>query len=170
VSQGPDEVVIRAARREDARPLALCHLACWREAYTGMVDPDRLGAALEAVDARTERWRQILAGHHGTLLAQDRGAVVGFASVGPGRDEDLQPTTELYAIYGRQAYWGRGVGHQLITAALGDVDSFAWVFRDNARARGFYARHGFRPDGSEKLEEHFGGVEIRMVRRGWSSP
>ena len=168
-SPAPDGVVIRTARAEDAGPLALCHLACWREAYTGMVDPDRLGALLAAVDARTERWRSILGGDHGTLLAEDRGEVVGFVSVGPARDEELDLTTELYAIYGRQAYWGRGLGHRLIMAALGDADSFLWVFRENARARGFYARHGYRPDGVEKVEEHLGGVEIRMVRRGWSS-
>jgi GNAT superfamily N-acetyltransferase len=164
-SAAPDGVVIRAARPEDAERLALCHIACWREAYTGMVDPDRLGTVLGAVDARTERWREILAGEHGTLLAEDRGEVVGFVSVGPGRDEDLDVTTELYAIYGRQPYWGRGVGHRLITEALGGADSFLWVFRANARARGFYAKHGYRTDGAEKLEEHFGGVEIRMVRR-----
>ena len=157
--------MIRPARPADAGPLALCHLACWREAYTGMVGPDRLSPALAAVDQRTARWRRILAGEHGTLVAEQDGDIVGFASVGPGRDEDLDLGSELYALYVRQAHWGRGVGHRLITAAVGDEDGFLWVLRDNARARAFYARHGYRPDGTEKLEEHFGGVEIRMVRR-----
>jgi GNAT superfamily N-acetyltransferase len=163
-------VVIRAARPADAEPLAQCQLACWRETYTGMVDPDRLSAALAGVAQRTARWRQDLAGDHGTLLADDSGEVVGFAAAGPGREEDLDLTAQLYAIYTRQAYWGQGVGHRLMTAAVGDEDSFLWVFRDNARARDFYTRHGYRPDGAEKLEEYLGGVEIRMVRRGWSPP
>ena len=38
------------------------------------------------------------------------------------------------------------------------------VFRDNARARRFYARNGFVPDGTEAEEPHWGGVEIGMVR------
>jgi GNAT superfamily N-acetyltransferase len=135
-------VLVRAARPEDAGPLALCHLACWREAYTGMVDPDPLATAVAAVDRRTAGWRQILAGNHGTLVAEDDGELVGFAAAGPGRDEDLDLTTELYALYGRRAYWGQGLGHRLVTAVLGDADSFLWVFRDNARARDFYARHG----------------------------
>jgi GNAT superfamily N-acetyltransferase len=157
--------MIRRARPADAEPLARCHLACWREAYTGMVDHDRLSPALAAVDQRTARWRHILAGEHATLVADADGEIVGFASVGPGRDPDLDLGSELYALYVRQAYWGRGVGHHLMTAAVGDEDGFLWVFRDNGRARAFYARHGYRPDGVEKLEEHFGGVEIRMVRR-----
>jgi GNAT superfamily N-acetyltransferase len=171
VSPAPaDGVLVRAARPEDAGPLALCHLACWREAYTGMVDPDRPATAVAAVDRRTAGWRQILAGNHGTLVAEDDGELVGFAAAGPGRDEDLDLTTELYALYGRRAYWGQGLGHRLVTAVLGEADSFLWVFRDNARARDFYVRHGYRPDGAEKLEEHLGGVEIRMVRRAWSPP
>jgi GNAT superfamily N-acetyltransferase len=161
----PVEVEVRPARPADAEPLALCHLACWREAYTGMVDHDRLSAALAAVDQRTARWRHILAGEHATLVAEADGEIVGFASAGPGQDADRDLGSQLYALYVRQAYWGRGVGRQLITAAAGDQDGFLWVFRDNARARAFYARPGYRPDGAEKLEEHLGGVEIRMVRR-----
>ena len=34
-----------------------------------------------------------------------------------------------------------------------------------ARARDFYARHGFVADGTEQVEPEFGAAEIRMVRR-----
>ena len=39
-----------------------------------------------------------------------------------------------------------------------------WVLRGNDKAETFYRRHGFRPDGTEAPEPHFGGVELRMVR------
>lgn len=38
-----------------------------------------------------------------------------------------------------------------------------WVFADNERARHFYRRHGFTPDGVERLEE-FGGKHLTEMR------
>ena len=160
-----EPTIIRAAVPADAEPLTRCHLACWREAYSELVDPHRLESALAAVDERTARWRRILAGDHGTCVAEHLGRIVGFAAAGPGRDDDLDLATDLYALYTRQAYWGHGLGRRLLTAAVGNADSFSWVFRDNLRARAFYARNGYRPDGAEKREEQLGGIEIRMVRR-----
>ena len=157
-------VEIRQARPADAASLGRCHLECWREAYTGLVDGPGFRAALTRVDERVERWRQILDGQHGTVVAVVEGTVVGFSSVGPQRDEDLELALELYALYVRRARWGTGLGHRLLEAAVGDAASSLWVFRDNARARTFYARHGYRPDGAEKVEDYFGGVEVRLVR------
>ena len=158
-------MVVRLAAPRDAEQLALCHLACWGEAYTGVVDEAALQAALADPAARTARWRQILGGPHGTLLAVDGEEIVGFASTGPVRDDDLDVALELYALYARKAWWGRGVGHRLITAALGDRDCSLWVLHDHPRARRCYERHGFVADGSEKLDDYFSAREIRMVRR-----
>ena len=38
------------------------------------------------------------------------------------------------------------------------------MLRDNARARGFYARNGFAPDGATKIDPDFAAPIIRMVR------
>ena len=38
-----------------------------------------------------------------------------------------------------------------------------WVLADNERARRFYKRHGFEPDGVEKIEE-IGGKPLTEVR------
>ncbi len=157
-------VVIREVVPADADPLGRCHLACWREAYTGMVPQDRLDVVLAAVDERIERWRRIIADFPAQLLADSAGEIVGFAAAGASRDPDLGPPLELYALYVRQAYWGTGVGHRLLTAAIGDAPASLWVFRDNARARRFYGSHGFGPDGHEKPEPYFDLPEIRLVR------
>ena len=167
---GVATVRVRPARPDDAEPLGRCHLDCWREAYTGLVDGPGFHAALTRVDERVERWRQILAGPPGTVVAVAAGEVVGFASAGPQRDDDLDLPVELYALYVRRARWGTGLGRELLQAVLGDAASSLWVFRDNARARGFYARHGYLPDGAEKVEDFFGGVEVRMVRRSVDPP
>jgi RimJ/RimL family protein N-acetyltransferase len=38
------------------------------------------------------------------------------------------------------------------------------VLEDNVRARGFYARNGFVPDGAREFYDDLGTWEIRMVR------
>ena len=166
MSSDPAKVLVRPAEPDDAEPLAHCHLACWREAYTGLVDPAPLQAALATPEHRIERWRQILSRPHGNLLAVDAGEIIGFAATGPVRDDDLDVPLELYALYVRQAWWGRGLGHRLLTAATGNEDCSLWVLQENPRARRCYERHGFVADGTEKLDDYFHAREIRMVRRG----
>ena len=162
----PALVQIRPARVDDAERLGGCHLECRGETYTDMVDGTALAAALASFDERVERWRQILAGPHGTVLAVAGEEVVGFAAAGPPRDDDLHPevVVELYALYVRRARWGAGLGHRLLAATVADAPSSLWVLRDNVRERSFYTRHGYRPDGREERDELFGGREIRLVR------
>ncbi|WP_375433410.1 GNAT family N-acetyltransferase [uncultured Friedmanniella sp.] len=158
-------VAIREVGPADAEALGRCHLACWAEAYTGMVPQDRLDAAVAAVDERVSRWRAILAEFPGRRLVADHaGEIVGFAAAGHSRDGDLGPDLELYSLYVRQAHWSTGLGHRLLAAAIGEAPASLWVFRDNHRARRFYAQHGFAPDGQEKPEPYFDRPEIRMVR------
>lgn len=157
-------VSIREATVEDADELGRCQLRCWQEAYAEIVEPGRLAALTADVDARIARWRTILSEFPGRLVALDGEQVVGFAAAGPSRDDDLD-LLELYSVYVRAAHWGSGLGHRLLHAAIGSDDAFLWVFRDNVRARGFYTRQGFVPDGVEKHDDVFDAAEIRMVRR-----
>ena len=57
------------------------------------------------------------------------------------------------------------MGPRLLEAAIGDAPAYLWVFEANDRARGFYARQGFEPDGSSKPEPSFQEPEVRL-RRG----
>jgi GNAT superfamily N-acetyltransferase len=99
-------------------------------------------------------------------LAVDGDAIVGFATTRPTPEPGLDIALHLNAINVRRTYWGSGVGQHLLDAAIGDRDASLWVFRDNARARAFYVRNGFTPDGAEQVDDFFGDlVEIRMVRR-----
>ena len=164
MTEPPDAVAIRVAGVADAEALGRCQLVCWQEAYAELVPQERLDGAVAAVEERIGWWRRILAEFPGRLLAEHAGEVVGFASAGPSLDDDLDSGLQLYALYVRAAHWGTGLGHRLLTAAVGDAPASLWVFRDNGRARGFYAAHGFVPDGVEKPEPYFDRPEIRMVR------
>jgi GNAT superfamily N-acetyltransferase len=161
---------IRVARVEDAAAAAACHAACWREAYAQIVDPVVLAERTSDLAERTRRWRRRLEeGAHRWLALVPDDVVVGFAARGPGRDDDIDLDCELEAIYVRQAYWGSGLADRLLEVTIGDDPAYLWVFEANERARGFYARHGFVPDGTAKHDPFFDRNEIRMVRREGSA-
>ncbi len=162
------DVQIRAAEPGDAEQVAKVHVASWRQAYTGVISDEYL-ARLD-VDARIERWRRILEDEPETKVwvADDDGRVIGFASLGPSRDEDADRTTmEIYTIYLEPSVWGQGVARDLMRTVLAAVPAGAsvtlWVLAANERARHFYRRNGFAPDGVERVEE-FDGETFTEVR------
>ena len=117
------------------------------------------------VAERAERWVTILADRtSATFLAALPGEVIGFASSGPCRDPDPAHALELFAMYVRAAWHGTGVADRLLAAAVRDEPASLWVFEVNPRARGFYARHGFHPDGTRQVEPGTGVPEVRLVR------
>jgi GNAT superfamily N-acetyltransferase len=166
--QLPDNVVIRPAVPDDAEALTQLHLDCWDDAYTGPVPQEILDARRDDVERRVENWRTIL-GRGNTLVAEDDGALIGFASAGTSRDDDLDLPIELHTLYVRAARWGTGLGHALMDRAIGDADCSLWVLEGNDRASTFYSRHGFRPDG--KVLDEPDGRHVRLVRRtSWRAP
>lgn len=162
-----DDVTIRPATTDDASTIARIHIASWREAYAGIV-PETYLASIDA-DARERRWVEILSGgEHRTWIAEVDRRTVGFASVGPSRDEDAEPgVQELYSIYLDPEAWGRGVARELMRTVLAEIADGTpltlWVLADNDRAQHFYRRHGFAADGVEKLED-LGGERFTEVR------
>ncbi|KGM08519.1 GNAT family N-acetyltransferase [Cellulomonas carbonis] len=170
------DVIIRPATVDDAEQIAAVHIASWREAYAGAV-PEEYLARMD-VHERATRWQSVLESSARddiqVWVAEDEedGHVVGFASVGPSRDEDAERTTvEIYTIYLEPAAWGRGVARRLMRTLLEHVPAGAtvtlWVLSTNERAHHFYRRHGFMADGVERLSpyDHEQLREIRFVRR-----
>jgi GNAT superfamily N-acetyltransferase len=160
----PSDVSIRQAVPADAEPLARLHLDVWDDAYTGLVPEGILDDRREKVAERVARWREILARPEPTWVAEDTEGLVGFASTGPARDNDMDAMLELYALYARARYWSTGVGYALFEIAVGDRACYLWVLAGNDRAIRFYERQGFRLDGTE--DEHDEGLHVRMVRAG----
>jgi GNAT superfamily N-acetyltransferase len=165
------EPVIRRAELADAAAGAWCHLTCWREAYAGILDPDRLAEKTSDLEQRTERWAELLADGVAVWIAvnPDQAApmadqVIGFSWPGPCRDDDAPTPLELYAIYVRKDWWGTGLGERLLDVAIGWDAASLWVLEGNHRAQAFYRRHGFAPDGRRVDEPFYGVPEIRMVR------
>jgi GNAT superfamily N-acetyltransferase len=162
----PADPRVRPATVDDARGIAEVHVAAWRETYTRLLPAGALDDL--DVDARAERWTEILGGDAEYAWVATRGdRIVGWATVGSGPVTDERPRqTELNGIYVLAALHGSGAGQRLLDAAIADRAAYLWLAGDNPRAAAFYRRNGFALDGavsSHPLAGH--PVEIvRMVR------
>ncbi len=80
-------------------------------------------------------------------------------------------TGELYAIYLHPDWWSAGVGRALTETVLTTLREAGyrrvvlWTLTGNVRARRFYERAGFTPDGTTNVLTGLGGVEeLRYTR------
>ena len=146
----------------DARDVATVHVRAWQAGYRDVL-PDAVLDGL-SVEERTRNWREWLRADSDdafTLVAELDGRLVGFCSAAtPSRDPDAGPrTAEIGALYVEPASWRVGVGRTLLSAALRRLrrgpwdDMTLWVVDENDRARSFYDRAGFEPDGATKRDE-----------------
>jgi len=167
-------VTVRRATAADVEAIAAVHVASWKEAYPGLVPQEYLDA-LRAED-RVAPWRATLETQPWpvVLVLEEDGTMVGFAAVSPTRDDDLDHDAvgEVQAIYLDPSAWGRRQGDVLMKAALdelragGFTSACLWMLAVNDRARRFYERLGWAPDGVTKRHDwvHFVATDARFVR------
>ncbi|MEV0609997.1 GNAT family N-acetyltransferase [Polymorphospora rubra] len=151
-----EPVSVREATRADLDRILDVHTKA-RTAYyrAGGLAPDA------AVDPEVERDRRtgwtaaVRSPDQRAVCAVVDGDIVGIAAMGPPLSTEVHPGTvgQLYQIHVRPDSWGRGVGgilHASFVRYLEDAALSAGlleVWERNTRARTFYARHGWRPDG-----------------------
>jgi GNAT superfamily N-acetyltransferase len=171
---------VRPAELDDAEGLALVHIRSWQEAYVGLIDQRVLDGLGDQLEARVEWWRrrwttEPVLGEPLTevLVSVDPGGeVVGFVTVTPGPDRTAPEVGEVRALYTRAAVWGSGVGGELWDAGvahlavLGCTEGSLWVLDSNARARRFYERQGWAPDGATQVDEVWGATVTEVRYRG----
>jgi GNAT superfamily N-acetyltransferase len=162
-------MVVRPATPDDAEAIERIRVRGWQVGYRHLYPPEKL----DALELDWTRWaRRIERPPTGwaTFVAEARGRTVGFASIGPSRDE--HGVGELYAIYVDPDQWSRGVGRALIARAESRLaEAFAqatlWVLEDNSRARRFYEAAGWHADGARQRVERLGvsPAEVRYRKR-----
>jgi len=188
-------VVIRAASTADAAQVAAVQREGWLAAYEGIIPReiiDRVtapdGGARVRQTFRTRPWQRMIvavaANRENPDPARASPGIVGYASFGPETDVLGAPwphpltadgqdgsIAEVYALYVRPAWWSTGTGRALMdrvlagTSGVGYLSVTLWVLRDNRRARRFYERAGFAPDGASNVLDRLGGVtEVRYRR------
>ena len=84
-------MIIRRAELADAESGAACHLACWREAYASLVEPQRLAALTADVNAKVRVWRTVITNGKSLLVAVEGDVVIGFSAAGPEKEPGVGP-------------------------------------------------------------------------------
>lgn len=168
----PGVLSIREPLVDDAEAIAAIQVAGWQTAFRGIASDDYLDALDPAPEAAG--WRTGIARppskRQRIFVADLESEIVGFVTVFPSRDEDLNPDQvgEVGAIYVSPQHWRRGAGRALMARAidalrsLGFTDAILWTLAASRRSRSFYEAGGWRADGSTKEIDL--GFPVTLVR------
>ena len=151
-------MTVRNAEFEDMKRLGHIMSVSFRTAFSEFISPRTLDAC-----AREEGCIALLEGifREGKmhfLIGGDSGMLVW---------QEAEDGAEIMAIHSLPESWGTGLGKALLAEALrqiGDRPVFLWAFRENKRARRFYEKNGFCWDGTQRVSEFDGAVEVRYVK------
>ncbi|VAW02706.1 hypothetical protein MNBD_ALPHA04-2185 [hydrothermal vent metagenome] len=157
-----DQWKIRKADDADAERLALIGAATFLESFAGILDGDAIVEHCKAQhDART--YHGYLANGGSAWLAEisDGGAPVGLSLLTkpdiPGGAADGSDL-ELKRIYAFSRFHGGGLGAALLEPVIeaarlaGAKRLLLGVYAENARAIGFYGKHGFAQIGDRNFQ------------------
>jgi ribosomal protein S18 acetylase RimI-like enzyme len=143
-------LTLRTPQLDEAEAIARLHIACWREAYDGIVP----AAALAAADLaeRTAKWQKSLADPDSFVLAAfDEQRPVAFILARPNRDPAIPGAdAQIAALYVLKSHHRLRLGSRLMAAAArwwlarGGGSLGLGVLAANARAVAFYERLGGR--------------------------
>jgi ribosomal protein S18 acetylase RimI-like enzyme len=167
-------VELRGGVPGDAAAVADVHVRSWKAAFPGLVPQGYLDA-LRPED-RFDQWHGALSSSPWpvVLVGHEEGRIVGFVSVAPSADTDADPGAvgEVQMLYVDPAAQGCGNGALLLEAGVtrlaeaGFARAGLWVLHSNTRARRFYERHGWAPDGVAKEHDWlaFVATDVRYTR------
>jgi GNAT superfamily N-acetyltransferase len=169
-------VRVRRAVADDAPAIATVYVRSWQAAFVGLVPQSYLDDL--DPDSLVDTWHRTLQStdwpRRGVFVLLDdpddapdgahsgrRGRVSGFVCLSPSRDADADAglVGEIQTLYLEPEAFGTGAAVLLMTAALDELRSGGfrsaslWALETNDRARRFYERHGWRPDGATKRND-----------------
>jgi ribosomal protein S18 acetylase RimI-like enzyme len=171
-SAAPLSFLVFPAGPSDAEALARVHVTSWRETYRGLLPDAFLARMSEAGYAR--RFGRSLRDPRPdevTLVAADRGGIVGYAA-GLKSRSGAEGEAEIATLYILRAAQGQGLGGRLMAdtaralAAQGATSLMLSVLRDNIRARRFYEHLGGEPQ-APRREPGPGGQLLYEVAYRW---
>ena len=151
-------MTVRNAELEDMKQLGHIMSVSFRAAFADFVTGQTLDACAREENCVAMLENIYREGKVHFLIGQDSGMLVW---------QNVQDAAEIVAIHSLPESWGTGLGHAMLEEALhqiGDQPVFLWAFKDNKRARRFYEKHGFCWDGTERVSEFDGALEVRYVK------
>jgi GNAT superfamily N-acetyltransferase len=167
------DLVVRAARRNDAPAIAAVSVASRQWSYRDVLaEADLAALSVEATTADFAEGLAQLSPDSAVFVAEWADRVVGYAYVLPSRDSDVPAASaELGSIYVTEEVAGTGVAQALMDAAVEHARAAGrglltlWVRPENGRARRFYEKYGLQPDGGKRSRPHDSlPVEMHEIR------
>lgn len=162
-------VRIRPAVVSDALEIARVQVESWRWAYPGLLPQSYLDAL--SPERRARSWTELLQASDLrmiTWVAVDDDGYCGLVSAGPVRS-DSGTTGEVYSLYVSERVASTGVGHLLLAYTTAQLKAMMfgqavlWVLEQNARARLFYEREGWKQEGMPR-QEPIARTTVSVVR------
>ncbi|MFF7286322.1 GNAT family N-acetyltransferase [Streptomyces griseorubiginosus] len=148
-------ISVRSAREGEAAALAALHTRTRTAYYTAGGLPAKELASARQISAY---WERAVAEGRAQVAVTPEDRIVGFLMDGPPKFDDIDAASvrELQQIGVEPNGWGHGLGsllHEVFVRRLhvgGLTDGVLECWEANERAQAFYARHGWRPDGSRR--------------------
>lgn len=146
------DLSIERAELSSAEDIGRIGALSWKAAYRGIV-PDEVLDSITS-EARAERYRRSYSSRPDSeyYLFRAQGEPAGFAVI---CEDDGQPGVgQVGAFYFLSEYWGCGLARPAMEFCLARLKAMGysrvilWVLEENARARRFYEKCGFVPDGA----------------------
>jgi ribosomal protein S18 acetylase RimI-like enzyme len=171
------QLLIELATTADAAALRDLHVLTWAHTNAPLVPQEFQAHRLS--QHRVRDWRELIAAQAaqggGVLVARSGPELVGFCQYGPSPDEEDRGVAvgHIHRLYIHPGAQGRGVGRALLEHAVnrlsstGARDLTLWVLENDPRARGFYERLGWRPDGTRRFD---GVWDVRYRRAPVHAP
>lgn len=152
-------MTVRNAKYEDMELTASIMVTSFRTAFADFVSPETMDACTNPGNCRAMLEHIYREGKMHFLMGGDQGFLCW---------QETEDGAEIVAIHSLPESRGTGLGHAMLTEALKQIDGrpvSLWAFKENTRARRFYEKHGFHWDGSERVSEFDGALEVRYVRK-----
>ena len=151
------EHLVREATYEDMPLVADIMVTSFRAGFAHIVTPETMDACTNPDNCRAMMQQVFREGKLRFVIGDDAGFLCWQQEAGG---------VEIIALHSLPETWGTGLGKAMMDAALAQMAGRVelWAFRDNLRGRRFYEKQGFSWDGTERISQFDGAVEVHYVK------
>lgn len=146
------------AKFEDMALAADVMLTSFRTAFAAFVSPETMDERTNPANCRAMLESIFQEGKMHFLMGDDQGFLCW---------QETEEDAEIVAIHSLPGSWGTGLGQAMLVEALKQIGNrpvHLWAFKENTRARRFYEKHGFYWDGTQRVSEFDGALEVQYVK------
>jgi len=169
--------MIRGATVHDSARIAEIDVFSSRFAYKGIVSDECLYRDLSVENRIPVHRGWITEKRFGIYVYEDSGTafIKGMMGIGMSGDDDKKEAFELHYLYVDPDYLRMGIGSEMLRffeqegKEKGCPELVVWVLEENEKARRFYEKNGYCPDGKDKIFKRWNKREIRYVKRAAGS-